>query len=948
MAGENTDEDSKVDNNISTNCNDKNNKTVDSAQEYEDRYRTLYDNVPVGIYRSTSSGKLVSANPVTVHMFGYDNEEDLLANRDKDLFEDPGDREIAFGRLSADGKIADFEARFQRKDGTLFWGSISARLIMDKDGESAFFDGIIQDITDRKQSQEAIRNSERRLADIINFLPDATFVIDTDGKVVAWNRAIEELSGVRAEDMVGKGDYEYAVPFYGVRRPVLIDLALRWDEKIAKEYSYVDKKGDILVSETINPPFTKGPSCFWNSARKLYNIHGEIIGAIEVIRDISERKMAELAIIESEERFRSLVSNIPGAVYRCGQDANWTMHLLSDVIADITGYPASEFIGNRVRPYASVIHPEDLNWVRKTVKKSSKEREPFTMEYRIVDAAGKVRWVHERGMGVLGEDGSVQYLDGAIFDITDRKLTDEALRESEGRYHTLFDAANDGIFIMKNDRIVDCNPRILEMFGLTREQIIGNKPYALSPEIQPEGITSKAKAHEKIKAVQGGEPQFFEWRHIRSDGNLFDTEVNLNLVQLGTQMHIMAIVRDITDRKRAEEEKARLTIQLIQAQKMEAIGTLAGGIAHDFNNILSAIIGFTEISLRDVPSESKLEDNLLRILNAGIRARDLVKQILTFSRQTDRKVKKIQVKPIAQEALKFIRATIPATIEIRQDIKSDSYIMADPTQIHQIIMNLCTNASHAMQNEGGRMAVHLKDVELGPETTGPHPEVAPGTFVNLTVSDSGHGMPLEVQDRIFDPFFTTKEPGKGTGLGLSVVHGVVKDCGGFITVDSTPGEGATLNVFFPLVEGGRKAEMAARSPLPTGTERILFVDDEEYQAEMGKQVFELLGYRVIALTSSQEALKVFKERPDRFDLVITDLTMPNLTGDELAKEIKAIRSDTPIILCTGYSEKILPERVEELGISEVVLKPTIMEEIARIVRNLLDRTAKDRIDNLDR
>lgn len=928
-------------NNISTNCNDKSNITVDPDQECEDRYRTLYYNVPVGIYRTTSGGKLVSANPAAVHMFGYESEEDLLSNRDKDLFEDPGDREIAFSRLSAEGKIADFEARFKRKDGALFWGSISARQIMEKDGESAFSDGIIQDITERKQSEEALRNSERRLADIINFLPDATFVIDTDGKVVAWNRAIEELSGIGAEDMIGKGDYEYAVPFYGVRRPVLIDLALRWDEKIAEEYAYVDKKGDILVSETINPPFTKGPSCFWNSARKLYNIHGNIIGAIEVIRDISERKMAEIAIIESEERFRSLVSNIPGAVYRCGQDANWTMHLLSDTIADISGYPASEFIGNRVRSYASLILPEDRDMVQKNVKKSSEERKPYAMEYRIIDSAGKVRWVHERGMGVLGEDGSIQYLDGAIFDITNRKLTDEALRESEGRYHTLFDAANDGIFIMKNDRIVDCNPRILEMFGLSREQIIGNKPYELSPEIQPEGITSREKSQKNIKAVSGGEPQFFEWRHIRSDGKLFDTEVNLNLVQLGTQMHIMAIIRDITDRKRAEEEKIRLTSQLIQAQKMEAIGTLAGGIAHDFNNILSAIIGFTEISIRDVPPESKLENNLLRILNAGIRARDLVKQMLTFSRQTDRKVEKIQVKPIAQEALKFIRAMIPATIEIGQDIRSDSYIMADTTQIHQIIMNLCTNASHAIQDTGGRMTVSLEDVELGADMTGPHPGVTPGTFVNLTVSDSGHGMPLEVQDRIFDPFFTTKEPGKGTGLGLSVVHGVVKDCGGIITVDSTPGEGATFNVFFPLVEGGREVEKATRSPLPTGTERILFVDDEEYRVEMGKQVFELLGYRVTAKTSSQEALKVFSERPDRFDLVITDLTMPNLTGDELAKEILAIRSDTPIILCTGYSEKILPDRAEELGIKKVVLKPTIMEEIARIVRSVLDRAAKE-------
>jgi signal transduction histidine kinase len=428
----------------------------------------------------------------------------------------------------------------------------------------------------------------------------------------------------------------------------------------------------------------------------------------------------------------------------------------------------------------------------------------------------------------------------------------------------------------------------------------------------------------------------FETRHRKKNGQVFPVEITANILNFEGKAHFFAYGRDISDKISAEEKRKELENQLMQAQKMEAIGTLAGGIAHDFNNILFSIIGFTEISISAVPPGSKLEDNLQRVLNAGIRAGDLVKQILAFSRQTDREIKPVQIKPIAKEALKLIRASLPATIEIHKDIRSDSPIMADPTQVHQIIMNLCTNAAHAMQDTGGRMVVSLIDVELGADVTDPHPDIAPGPFIKLTVSDSGCGIAPEIKDRIFDPFYTTKELGEGTGLGLSVVHGIVKDCGGMVTVESTPGEGSTFNIFFPVIESEQGAEIVTRAPLPTGTERILFVDDEESHVEMGKQVLELLGYRVTAQTSSREALKVFRAKPDEFDLVVTDLTMPKMTGDVLAKEIMAIRSDMPVILCTGYSGKITPAKAKALGIKEVVMKPAVVEEIARTVRMVLD------------
>jgi len=370
---------------------------------------------------------------------------------------------------------------------------------------------------------------------------------------------------------------------------------------------------------------------------------------------------------------------------------------------------------------------------------------------------------------------------------------------------------------------------------------------------------------------------------------------------------------------------------------MEAIGTLAGGIAHDFNNILSSIIGFTEISMRDVPPGSKLAENLQRVFNSGVRAAELVKQILTFSRQTEHEVKPVQVKPIAEETLKLIRASLPATIEIQQDLRSDSPILADPTQIHQVIMNLCTNAHHAMRETGGKLVVNLNDVELNADITGPYPAMAPGPYVKLTVNDSGHGIAPEIKDRIFDPFYTTKQLDEGTGLGLSVVHGIVLDCGGMLSVDSTPGKGSTFDIFFPIIKSGQDAEIASRASLPTGNERILFVDDEEFHVEMVKQVLEHLGYQVTAKTNSRDALREFRAKPDEFDLVLTDLTMPKMTGDALAKEIRSIRSEMPVILCTGYAGDITPAKAKALGIQDVVMKPAVAEEIAGTVRRALDQ-----------
>jgi len=415
------------------------------------------------------------------------------------------------------------------------------------------------------------------------------------------------------------------------------------------------------------------------------------------------------------------------------------------------------------------------------------------------------------------------------------------------------------------------------------------------------------------------------------DGTLreFKTRISPIKDSSGKIINFVSVNRDVT------QEKA-LEAQLQHAQRMDAIGTLAGGVAHDFNNILSSVIGFTELALDDAEKGTLQYENLQEVLVAGSRAKDLVLQILTFSRQSDREQKPVNVKLIAKEALKMLRASIPSTIEIKQNIQSNALVMGDSTQIHQVLMNLCTNAAYAMDDKGGVLTVDLVDIRLDSEVVSDYPDLKPGAYINLTVTDTGYGMAPDVLDKIFDPFFTTKEKGKGTGMGLSVVHGIVHSHGGSIYAYSNPGKGSAFRVFLPVFKRRLESEERIERPIPTGTERVLFIDDEPAIVNIGKQTLELLGYDVVTRTSSIEALEFFKTQPDSVDIVITDLTMPNMTGEELAKELMQIRPDIPIILCTGFSVRMDEKKAMGMGIRAFVSKPILKREIAETIRKVID------------
>lgn len=397
----------------------------------------------------------------------------------------------------------------------------------------------------------------------------------------------------------------------------------------------------------------------------------------------------------------------------------------------------------------------------------------------------------------------------------------------------------------------------------------------------------------------------------------------------GNCVWMKGIIQNITKQKKMEG-------QLHQAQKLESIGNLAGGIAHDFNNILSSVIGFTELALDDVEKGTHIEDNLQEIYAAGKRAKDLVKQILAFARQSDEERKPIQVDLIIKEVLQFIRSSIPTTIEIRQNIESESLIMGSSTQTHQILMNLCTNAAYAMENEGGTLEVNLKDITVDRSANWELLGLKIGDYIEIKVSDTGTGIQPEILNKIFDPYFTTKGPGEGTGMGLAMVQGIIESYGGKITFESELGKGTKFTICLPIAKKRSGQDAYVPEQLPTGTERILFVDDEAPIAKMGGQILERLGYSVTTRTSSIEALELFQGRPNDFDLVVTDMTMPNLAGDKLAVELMKIRPDIPVILCTGYSKKISDEIASELGIKAFAYKPVVKVDLAKTVRKVLD------------
>jgi PAS domain S-box-containing protein len=512
--------------------------------------------------------------------------------------------------------------------------------------------------------------------------------------------------------------------------------------------------------------------------------------------------------------------------------------------------------------------------------------------------------------------------------------------ESEALFRKSFDYAASGMVLLDlNGYFMDVNEFFLNMLGYSEHELFGNTIFKIC---HPEDVDVVAVSLEQL---QKGEIEFdtYEQRFLNSNGQTSWALVSTSLLidSEGHPLHFISLYQDLTDKKMTETENEKLEARLQQAQKMEAIGTLAGGIAHDFNNILSGIMGYAQLGMLESDRESDNYRWLQGVQEACDRASELVRQILTFSRQGEQERTPIQIHLIVKEALKLLRATLPLNIDIVEKISSESdVILADSTQIHQLVMNLCTNAYHSMLDQGGTLEIILQPEDLSPGARAQQLDLQPGPYTKLTISDTGCGMDNATLNKIFDPYFTTKEADKGTGLGLSVVHGIVESHGGLISVNSEPGRGTRFEVLFPQITIDKKAKQQGFESIPTGSERVLLIDDEVAVVETVKSILEKLGYRVKGYTDPQEAFDEFAANIDDFDLVITDMSMPFLTGEELSKQMLKIRPDIPIVLCTGYSDQFDAARAYVLGIKKFLMKPMEISHLATNIREVLDDYAR--------
>ncbi|MEN6320749.1 MAG: PAS domain S-box protein [Syntrophaceae bacterium] len=763
--------------------------------------------------------------------------------------------------------------------------------------------GTIQDITESKRALEALRESEEKYRLLVENASEGIFIAE-GGFLKFFNQVMIQMLGYSEEEIKS---FPFTQLIYPEDREMVLERHVKRIEgqEIPPVYSFrfVTKNGDIRWAEIHAVVIT------WEGKPATLNF----------VSDITDRKQVEDALRDSEERYKNLVEKSFAGVYVV-QDGLFVY--LNDNAALFAGYKPDELIGKRSD---GIIHLEDLGRTKKQVAKMLRGENVSPYEFRIVTKDGQIRWIMET-ISSIQYDGKKAIL-GNSMDITNRKQVEEKLRESEERFRALSENAPDIIYTMNLlGAITYVNPSWKRIFGHDEKDVLGHYFIDFARE------EDKRIYKNLFKGIRDEEKAVNNYIGVMLTENGKERIFNMNSAfNRDSEGHIIGVVgsmKDITELRSIEKK-------LSQAEKMEAIGTLAGGIAHDFNNILGAILGYTQLAL-DASDEERQKRYLNQVMKSGERAKNLTSQILTFSRQDQQERSPIEVGGIVKEAMKLLRSLLPTTIEITQEIEpKPSIVISNAIQIHQVLMNLCTNAAHAMRDTGGVLHVCLEHIQL---PSGKDPiivDLQPGSYIRLIVRDTGHGIDPSIMDRIFDPFFTTKKVDEGTGLGLSVAYGIVKSHGGTINVQSTLGRSSTFSVYLPRIEDAEEKKIEAPQPILGGSERILFVDDEPYLAEIGKEGLTKLGYEVTVRTSSIEALQAFRTCPERFDLVITDMTMPNMTGIQLAAEILKIRHDIPIILCTGYSEIIDEEKSNKYGIRAFLMKPISLEEIARTIRKVL-------------
>ncbi len=817
-----------------------------------------------------------------------------------------------------------------------------------------------------EKTMDRLKTNERRSRLLIENMPSVSWITDKQGRTIFISPNVKEIYGFSQREIYEKGD----ALWFGRIHPEDVhavkesfDHLFAKEQKFDVEYRIQRKDGKwIWIHDKGIVPLEK------DGAAYAYGVFTDIT----VQRRVSEMQAAQLRLIdyasdhsamELLQKFldeaEAITDSKIGFYHFVEQDQQtlsiqtWSTNTLKGCS---TGGPDLNYPIEKagvwvdsVREGKPVIH-NDYDGLPH--KKGLPDGHVPVMRELVVPVFREGKIVAALGVGNKESDYTAQDVEliqqfaDLAWETVDKKrneearrLSEKALQENEYRLNALFNHRfqltalldRDGIVLMINETA--CN-----MVGKDCGELIGKYFWELPHWSHDESL--QAKVREGVRQVRQGHDISFEGVHPDAEGENHYIDFSMMPVkdEDGNVIFMVPEGHDITERKRNEKEQMTLERQLQQVQKLEAIGTLAGGIAHDFNNILTAIIWYAELALDDITEIEAVEYAIDQIITSCSRATDLVKQILLYSRQSAEDVKPVKMMPILKEAVRLLRATLPSTIDIETHYPVDSdMVLSDPIKMHQIVMNLCTNAAHAMEATGGTLTIRLDRIKFDGDSPGAFNDLKPGYYLKLEVADTGHGIPLKVMDNIFDPFFSTKARDKGTGLGLSVVHGIVKSHGGSVQVSSELGTGTVFSVYLPVVASEEKADAVEDAAVNGGTERILFVDDEPSIVLLGKKLLERMGYRVTAESDSLRALDTFRRGPDQFDLVITDKTMPRMTGLELAAKMIALRPDVPVILCTGFGDEIALEEAQAIGIETTLNKPINRKAMLQTVRKVLDR-----------